>query len=346
MHSTLNDTPMIKYELSEEEMEKVCKIIACEVDFNPHINKLLSECIFFDIETTGLGHYNKIIIIGITKLKNLNEIEIIQFFDETGNCEKELLDHFIEYIKSFSRLRLISFNGDAFDIPFVNARLRHHKINFQIDKSINVDLLKIARKYKHIFQSDKLNLKTLEKHYGIDREDLISGAESIILYNTYLRDKTESLKLKILQHNFDDLKNMVPLIKIMDNLNENDWGIYQLEAISFRCLNWTIVKVEIKFDQCFVNLVSHNKDNLLPVHHLAPGLSIHIEGQVIQLKMDLITLKNNRHTIKILNFQKIENVEFAPNNNDYLNNYVFSIDDNIVYNTIYKFVDLYLKALQ
>ena len=101
------------------------------------IEKILSENLpidndtfIFDIETTGLNpRFCKIILIGL--LYNCQDKTIIkQFFAENENDEKELLTNFIEEIYHFKNH--ITFNGLAFDIGFINYRLKKHNIDFNL----------------------------------------------------------------------------------------------------------------------------------------------------------------------------------------------------------------------
>lgn len=172
--------------------------------------------IIMDIETTGLGYHNKIILIGVIVLfKNSNDIKFIQFFNDDGISENELLLHFIETTKEVNPDFWITFNGTAFDFSFINARLNQLSIPYQFSKLPNVDLLRIARSYKKSYALDKLSLKTLERYYNIPRTDTISGKESVELYNTYLHTKDVIIKQTVLTHNEDDILNIIPLFHLM-----------------------------------------------------------------------------------------------------------------------------------
>ena len=77
----------------------------------------LKDLLFFDIETTGFsGETSQLYLIGCTYFDGFGW-KLIQWFADTRQAEKELLDAFFEFLKRFKIL--IHFNGDRFDIPFI-----------------------------------------------------------------------------------------------------------------------------------------------------------------------------------------------------------------------------------
>ncbi|WP_130807298.1 ribonuclease H-like domain-containing protein [Senegalia massiliensis] len=169
---------------------------------------------FFDIETTGFNRYkNKVMLIGIL-YPTYKGSKIIQFFSENPYEEKEMLIKFIAFISKFKYL--ISFNGDTFDIPFLNSRIKTNSIDYNINKNNNIDLLKIARKNKNILELENCKLKTIENKLGIERNDMISGKDSIDLYYDYMKNKDEKIKNIILGHNHDDIYYLPKILEIYD----------------------------------------------------------------------------------------------------------------------------------
>ena len=189
------------------------------------ITKTLDELIdippnyfVFDIETTGLNSkYCKVILIGILFNKD-NKTIIKQFFANSEDDEKELLLNFINFIKHYKNH--ITFNGLTFDIPFLNSRLKKHNINFSLSKNDDIDILKVIRPFKENLSLSDCKLKTIEKYLGIYREDTISGKESVDLYKEYCATKDNSLKEKILLHNYEDIYYLGKIFKIKDILKE------------------------------------------------------------------------------------------------------------------------------
>ena len=189
------------------------------------ITKTLDELIdippnyfVFDIETTGLNSkYCKVILIGILFNKD-NKTIIKQFFANSENDEKELLLNFINFIKHYKNH--ITFNGLTFDIPFLNSRLKKYNINFSLSKNDDIDILKVIRPFKENLSLSDCKLKTIEKYLGIYREDTISGKESVNLYKEYSATQEDTLKDKILLHNYEDVYYLGKIFKIKDILKE------------------------------------------------------------------------------------------------------------------------------
>ena len=168
----------------------------------------------FDIETTGLSpKFCKVILIGIVYNEN-NKTIIKQFFSSNEDDEKELLLTFVNEIKPFTNH--ITFNGVTFDIPFLNSRLKKHKIDFSLNKDDDIDILRLIKPYKEKLSLIDCKLKTIERYIGINRDDTISGKESVELYNKFKNTQDKNLKDKILLHNYDDIYYLSQMIKIKD----------------------------------------------------------------------------------------------------------------------------------
>ena len=210
------------------------------------ITKTLNELIdippnhfVFDIETTGLNStYCKVILIGIMFNQN-NKTIIKQFFANTEDDEKEILLSFVDNIKNYKNH--ITFNGLIFDIPFLNARLKKHKIDFSICKNNDIDILKLIKPFKEKLSLSDCKLKTIEKYLGIYREDTISGKESVDLYKDYTLNQDINLKEKILLHNYEDIYYLGVIFKIKDILKD------KLNILHININNITLQLVPLNF---------------------------------------------------------------------------------------------------
>ena len=185
------------------------------LDFNYDFN--LEDVVFFDIETTGLSRiYNYIYLIGLVKFNETTGFQLIQYFSSDISEEKELLEKFINEVKD---KKLITYNGESFDIPFVNTRAEKYSIKPLSNNSF--DLMKYVKKNNDFLGLSNFKLKTLECFLGIFREDVHTGKDCIDFYKTYQNLPNDLLLEKILKHNFDDIYYMPKLLEILPKVNLN-----------------------------------------------------------------------------------------------------------------------------
>ncbi|MCH4889422.1 hypothetical protein EZV73_17710 [Acidaminobacter sp. JC074] len=169
-----------------------------------------------DIETTGLSpKYTQVILVGII-YKDENKWLLTQIFCDHRSEEHELLKALQNYIKEDHML--ITYNGYAFDIPYLNKRYKAHKMDYQINDSINFDLYRVIRSSKKELNLESYKLKNIEEYLGIYREDQISGKESVALYDRYEHEPSEELRDIILLHNSDDIEYMIPTFQILNHI--------------------------------------------------------------------------------------------------------------------------------
>lgn len=161
------------------------------------------EILFFDIETTGLSPKSaQIYSIGLLLFKAM-EMEIVQLFANSLSEEIEVLQGFQEYCKS--KTRLISFNGKAFDTPFLEKSYSQYGLKSPLTDLPQLDLFKMIQSRKKFYQLPSYKLKECERFLGIQREDVYTGGELIYVYLEYLEHPTKEAKALLLQHNFEDL---------------------------------------------------------------------------------------------------------------------------------------------
>ncbi len=171
------------------------------------------EMLFFDIETTGLSA-SKANLYLIGTLSFSNEAWILtQFFAESIEDEQLLLRRF-SACAAGKRL-LLSFNGDRFDIPFLDRLYSQYHIQSPFAMLESLDILKIARPLKQFLRLGSCRLKSCEEFLGIYREDAFSGGELIPVYYEYLKKREESLLHPLLLHNAEDLKYLPSVLPIL-----------------------------------------------------------------------------------------------------------------------------------
>lgn len=158
-----------------------------------------------DIETLGLFG-RPIILLGIARPRN-NKICVNQFLlrdisDETGALW--------EFVSQFDEnTALITFNGRAFDVPFIQERLSFYGMDASLDNP-HFDLLHFTRRAWRD-QLPNCRLETIEKYLGIHRDVDLPSALVPEFYETYLKTQNVGTLVAIVEHNKQDLLTLATL---------------------------------------------------------------------------------------------------------------------------------------
>jgi uncharacterized protein YprB with RNaseH-like and TPR domain len=166
------------------------------------IPEFKDELIYIDIETTGLYKETNLITTIVTY-----DGKTISYFVRDRN--------FDQIINVFDNNKIIvSYNGIAFDIPFIE-----HAFNLKL-QNIHIDL-------RYLFKSIGLTggLKKCEKSIGIHRQDLegVDGQFAVYLWKFY-KKKINSIKSNLaletlLSYNIQDTINLPILLEYVYNQN-------------------------------------------------------------------------------------------------------------------------------
>ena len=167
-----------------------------------------------DIETTGLNpSRNKFILGGVYDVK---QHQIHQVLAENRDEEALALGEYMDVLADLDVL--ITYNGNHFDIPFLDTRLKKHPETASLSCSYlyDLDLYPVLRRYSPLRSLlPNMKQKTVENYMGLweTRADEISGAESVELYNIYESTGDSGAEAKILLHNNDDVRQLTRLTK-------------------------------------------------------------------------------------------------------------------------------------
>ncbi len=183
------------------------KTISSRVPLSP-------DTLLFDIETTGLSADTSFLYLIGAVCQEGTELMLIQWFCDKYSEEKEVLSAFLNFIKKYPRL--VHYNGTGFDIPFLNKKLKRHKLAYTINAEGSTDIYKLLLPFKKYTSFPDFKQKTLEPHAGFLRKDTFSGGDLTEVYAAYagkyrlatLTGKTEeadALRHVMLLHNHDDL---------------------------------------------------------------------------------------------------------------------------------------------
>lgn len=190
----------------------------------------LEQCIFFDIETTGLSpRASSLYLIGslVYNPKN-SRWEMTQWFANTYRDEAAMILQFLETLEQYTYL--YHFNGKTFDIPYIlqkcgkyHIELSEHNRSILQDTSgeYSIDLLTNIRPLKKKLGIPKAGQTDLERWLGCVREDTYSGGDLIPVYSQYMQDRllhpehAEELEHFLLLHNHDDMEGMLTVCRML-----------------------------------------------------------------------------------------------------------------------------------
>lgn len=155
----------------------------------------------FDIETTGLREDPNAHLV--SACIGLSKETPLEFWVDEPQQEKDVL---IEIGNVLSQMEaIITWNGDRFDIPFLNERFKKYNLPFQLQAVQSLDLYKTAEVMKAAGIIPAAGLQVVERFYGIVRPDQLPGRYVPARYAEYLNTKDSTIKQEILQHNLEDV---------------------------------------------------------------------------------------------------------------------------------------------
>lgn len=241
-----------------------------EIDIDQEIlNKYKMDTIaYFDIETTGFDkHEDIIMLISLGNFLDNKSFHIKQYYAESAEEEKDVLAAFKEDIKKYNIW--CSYNGKAFDEPFIENRMIKNNIHDFVAPIEHVDLYRLIRPYYKQLGLERCNLKSVEKYVGIYRLDKIDGGISVELYNKYLKTNDRKLQQIIMLHNYEDVLNLPQIFKVIfdiDNsgkiVRDNNITEKQLKYLKF-LLKKNNLNIEIPLQRISKKAASKVIDSLL-----------------------------------------------------------------------------------
>jgi hypothetical protein len=165
------------------------------------------DVLFLDLETTGLGA-TPLFLIGTMACEG-GELVVRQYFARDYSEEAAVIALFLT--DAAAKRLLVSFNGKAYDVPYVQMRAAANRLPFALDMEHLDLLLECRRAFRGMVPDCKL--RTLEAHIlGRDREDDIPGEEIPDAYHAFVRTGNAARIADILWHNLRDLVTLGELV--------------------------------------------------------------------------------------------------------------------------------------
>lgn len=176
------------------------------------------ELLFFDTETTGLGHGvgNTIFLIGCGWVMK-DQVVIKQYFLPSPSDEVALYQAFLADVKELKNL--VTYNGKAFDWPQIKTR--HTFLRDAVPKLPSFghfDLLHASRRlWKGTLESNRLAI--VERDIlQIERSGDTPGHLVPIYYFEYVKQQNPEIVRGILDHNLYDILSLISLYTHLSKL--------------------------------------------------------------------------------------------------------------------------------
>lgn len=248
-----------------------------------------NECIL-DIETTGLdAKRDKLVVLGLIYFDNKkNKFYIDQYFSNNDKEEIKLLKIYKEKIKN---RRLITYNGEIFDLPFLNIRLIENKLEPVFPE--NRDLFKIIKSKRKLIEFESMKLINIEKIVGIERND---PSRYKVISKLSDKDENRNNPWPILIHNKNDLIATEAISNIEEIINDK---------LSFAIKNYKIYLENAYIDKDIANLEFRSNKKLKNSLFQGENYSFSIKEKFIKLKIMVLygkLSKNSSGFVSVNNF--------------------------------------------
>lgn len=248
-----------------------------------------NECIL-DIETTGLdAKRDKLVVLGLIYFDNKkNKFYIDQYFSNNDKEEIKLLKIYKEKIKN---RRLITYNGEIFDLPFLNIRLIENKLEPVFPE--NRDLFKIIKSKRKLIEFESMKLINIEKIVGIERND---PSRYKVISKLSDKDENRNNPWPILIHNKNDLIATEAISNIEEIINNK---------LSFAIKNYKIYLENAYIEKDIANLEFRSNKKLENSLFQGENYSFSIKDKFIKLKIMVLygkLSKNSSGFVSVNNF--------------------------------------------
>lgn len=331
------------------------KTITKNININNSI--CIDNNLFFDIETTGFSRTTCFCyLIGAAYRNNDSAtITIIQWLAESDTDEPALLSEFAKLTASFSSLT--HFNGDSFDIPFLQKRTAIHNIELHLDNLRSIDLYKHAKGLKSLLRLESYNQKSVEHFLGIHREDKYSGGELIKVYKDYVKnvhtpiEHNEAERLLLL-HNFDDICGLLKVSGILSYNNIIN------KRFTYKDMMYTICQSQDLLHSADSNwhnaattatnnstTTNNSNNNNINNNHAYITLSFSLPDEVpvsVLLKDDEYVLRAEKDVLKLRFPVLTDTLKFFYA--DYRNYYYLPYEDTAMHKSVAAYVDAECKV--
>lgn len=186
--------------------------------------------VFYDIETTGLSRNSTYLyLIGAVGIED-ETWNFYQWMAENASEEETILRIFSQFLQQCDLL--ISYNGDRFDQPYLEARYEKYGIPSPFTGKQSLDLYLTLKPLKSLLKLSAMKQPCMEEFLGIKDRIYDNGKECIKLYKDFLKKRDAFTADEILGHNLEDVLGLRRIFDMLGYLCIYD-GDYEVTYSEF-----------------------------------------------------------------------------------------------------------------
>lgn len=289
-------------------MEKIINIEKTNSDFEDYL--------LFDIETTGLNRSkNFMYMFGVCEKKK-DELIFSQYYIENEDYERELILKINEILK---HKKIISYNGDRFDFPFIRKKASKYEI--ELENFNNIDIYREFQKLNFFLNEPSLKAINLGKRLGLDVHDHVNQEEMPKIFKMYQKLKDKELLAKLIYHNYIDLKVLSHIYEYKRAILDN------VLFIKNKNFSGKIKNIYIQKNYLIIRLENSNNKN---INFNRLNYSIETIRDEIKISLELKDgILKDEMKAKVFKLYNYENKIFKASK-DLKDNYVLLIKDKII----------------
>ncbi|WP_456405826.1 ribonuclease H-like domain-containing protein [Caldithrix abyssi] len=190
----------------------------------------LAECLFFDLETTGLsggaGTYPFLLGFGFYEAKRF---KVVQYFLPDFGRDYYAFKEIIPLLEGKSIL--ISFNGKSYDFPLLKTRAILNRFTIDLDRFRHLDLLHLSRRVWKDSQ-ESCDLVSIEREQlNIRRSGDIPGYLIPAAYLRFIRNEVIHEMIAVIQHNRQDIISLNKILFRLSSINQSPEALNDGKAL-------------------------------------------------------------------------------------------------------------------
>ena len=190
----------------------------------------LNQCLFFDLETTGLsaGTGTYPFLLGFGYFVE-GRFRIVQYFLPDFGREYHVFKDISPLFNS--KRYLISYNGKSYDLPLLKTRAVMNRLSIDFDRLIHIDLLHLTRRVWKDSQ-ERCDLNSVEAfQLGLRRTTDIPGWQIPQAYLNFLRTGGIHEMIAAIEHNVQDIYSLAKLLVRLSEIEQQPEILQDTKAL-------------------------------------------------------------------------------------------------------------------